>query len=457
MALSGRHLKVATGLWVPWVDLHNHPNGSFSAFGIAVTFLDIIANKLNFTYTLVKPDDMEWGRELPNGSFTGMIGMCERKEVDVALGPFAVTYKRSQAAEFSTSLYVESWGIFLPRPRLTGDLAGFLKPFAWQVWVVLAGMTLLTTALGSVLNWLTSKGSSETPGGDDEVGSRDEHHPGKSRPFRSSWIIRAIVNEGKRLLERSLFTNALLSYWCFISPAAIKVLPRDATGRVFVGTWLVAAFILGSAYQGVLTSLLTVPLVTVPVNSLEDLVHYGRIPWAIEVGTLLQQVFADAESGVYRKIFESASYVLSSWDAKLRIKKGELAVFADNFSMRKIMHDDYGRTGKCHYYIAKDIIRSAPLAFAFPKRSQLAPLFNNWMAPLKESGLVSRSLLELTSNATACLVPPGREGGLVSSLVLTLSDLAGVFLLFTGGLALATAVFVVERCVRSLAGCMRKP
>lgn len=40
-------------------------------------------------YTLVEAIDGEWGRLLPNGSTTGMIGMCQR-QVNVVLSPTIV-------------------------------------------------------------------------------------------------------------------------------------------------------------------------------------------------------------------------------------------------------------------------------------------------------------------------------------------------------------------------------
>ena len=37
---------------------------------------------MNFTYTLTKPSDGQWG-VLKNGKWTGMIGALQRKEVDI--------------------------------------------------------------------------------------------------------------------------------------------------------------------------------------------------------------------------------------------------------------------------------------------------------------------------------------------------------------------------------------
>ena len=42
----------------------------------------IFQNSLNFTYTLIKPSDGQWGI-LKNGKWTGMIGALQHKEVDI--------------------------------------------------------------------------------------------------------------------------------------------------------------------------------------------------------------------------------------------------------------------------------------------------------------------------------------------------------------------------------------
>lgn len=68
------------------------------------------------------------------------------------------------------------------------------------------------------------------------------------------------------------------------------------SGKTFLGTWLLAMCVLTSAYSGVLTSLLTVPTITVPVDSVEDLVSYGKIPWNLERGTWMHGRYAVGSS-----------------------------------------------------------------------------------------------------------------------------------------------------------------
>nr|XP_027228059.1 probable glutamate receptor [Penaeus vannamei] len=333
MVLTGSHLRVAAGLWVPFVMFEDHEDGTFTTTGLLIDLMDIFASKLNFTYSVLKSVDGEWGRLHPNGSATGMIGMCQRKEADMALGPFSITYMRSQVIDYSVPLYIDSFGIFLPRPYRERDLTGFVKPFGW------------------------------------EHGSRRHHQP----------ALRPLVPPGTRPSARggkpkAIFQPSWILKTLLMEP--LSALPTSLTGRVFMGTWMVVSLILSSAYQGILTSLLAVPKVEVPVDSLQDLLDYGKMPWSVEYGTALHQLFGDAKSGFYKKIHDGSFLVTSSFEERDRMKKERFAILCDFFSMKLIMSDDYGKTGECSYYIAKEVIWSASMAFVFQKDSPVTKHFN---------------------------------------------------------------------------------
>ncbi|KAK7080267.1 hypothetical protein SK128_019858 [Halocaridina rubra] len=118
----------------PFVYLQQQDNGSTRATGSLIDVINIFAANLGFTYNVVRPPDGEWGLTLPNGSATGMIGMCIRQEVDFALGPFSITHPRSKVIDFSEPLYLDQSGIFLPRPSKTADYVSFLRPFTWELY-----------------------------------------------------------------------------------------------------------------------------------------------------------------------------------------------------------------------------------------------------------------------------------------------------------------------------------
>ncbi|XP_037794944.1 glutamate receptor 1-like [Penaeus monodon] len=119
--------------------------------------------------------------------------------------------------------------------------------------------------------------------------------------------------------------------------------------------------------------------------------------------------------------------------------------------MKKVMHHDYTETGQCNYYIGKVPLSSSMLSMAFPKGSSLVPAFNKWLISLVETGHVTRLMFDLTSNAKACMVRPGKEKKTNTPLVLTLGDLGGVFFLLAGGVLLSILVLLGECLVHHLA------
>ncbi|XP_045109436.1 glutamate receptor ionotropic, delta-2-like [Portunus trituberculatus] len=410
MALQGAHLKVAAEIWVPWVMLEESPDGTgLNTSGILIDVMNILRSKLNFTFSVVRPLDGEWGRILPNGSATGMIGMNQRREVDMALGPFTISYDRAKVADYATTIHLDNFGIFLPRPRLEKDLSGFTKPFAWQVWVVLGAAIALSMGLSILFNW-----------------------------FSRGWIP---PKAGKYVIDPIYVIKSLLV-------ETIDNLPEMLTGRVLLGVWLLAALIVQSAYQGVLTSMLAVPWVTVPVDSLDDLGRQTRIPYAFESGTHLHFLFQSATSGLFKVINDNAFQIVSLFEEKTRMKEQRFAILCDFFSMKKVMSDDFSMTAKCNYYIAKEPMFYTSLSFTFPKKSHMVPLIDKWLVRLLESGIVNRWVHEYSSNATVCLLPPGKETG-ITTKVLTIEDLGGIFLLLVAGLTMATVLFALEKLMET--------
>ncbi|XP_076373363.1 glutamate receptor ionotropic, delta-2-like isoform X2 [Tachypleus tridentatus] len=73
--MSGLHLRVAVEEWEPWVWVKETEDGNVTIRGPMADVLNILAKAANFTYSLKVPKDHQWGMILPNGSWTGMIGM----------------------------------------------------------------------------------------------------------------------------------------------------------------------------------------------------------------------------------------------------------------------------------------------------------------------------------------------------------------------------------------------
>ncbi|XP_068212066.1 uncharacterized protein [Palaemon carinicauda] len=221
---------------------------------------------------------------------------------------------------------------------------------------------------------------------------------------------------------------------------------------MFLGTWLIVSFIIDTAYVGILTSILAVPKVTTPVDSLEDLLSYGKIPWLLEEGTSLHQMMEEAQEGIYKEVNDRKAglvYSGSCYISRAMVRIQRVAIICDILAMRKAIHDDFSQTGECFYHIARNPLFQASIAYAFPKGSPITEEFNRWLTPLKESGVINKQVLESTSNATTCLSNKGQGQG-QGNPVLVFMDLAGTFLLWLGALFLSLLFFLGEIGTRYL-------
>ena len=57
-----------------------------------------------FRYTMVETIDGGWGSLKDDGTWTGMIGMILRDEVDIAISDFYVTAERSMVIDYSQKI-----------------------------------------------------------------------------------------------------------------------------------------------------------------------------------------------------------------------------------------------------------------------------------------------------------------------------------------------------------------
>ncbi|XP_022236206.1 glutamate receptor ionotropic, delta-2-like, partial [Limulus polyphemus] len=137
------HLRVTVEEWEPWVWVNETSDGKVAIEGPMADVLEFLAKSVNFTYTLIVPKDHQWGIRLPNGSWTGMIGMMVRNEADFGLGPFAVNYDRNTAVDTTIPIFIDYNTILVNYRKDGPSIFSYLMAFGWEVWLGLI-LSLLT-------------------------------------------------------------------------------------------------------------------------------------------------------------------------------------------------------------------------------------------------------------------------------------------------------------------------
>ncbi|XP_076068388.1 putative glutamate receptor [Oratosquilla oratoria] len=371
--------------------------------------LSILARQLDFDYELKQPQDHVWGTPLPNGSWSGMLGMLQREEVEFALGPFARTQSRETVSDFALPVCVDNIAILMVRPGIESDIAGFVKPFTFQVWV------LVLVAI--VATWLT---------------------------FTLSLKVENLLVEVEERVKSAL----TLAFWVFktLTQEASTWVPSTNASRLVVATWLLSSMVFMSVYSGILTAMLTVPRVTIPIDSQEDLVAQSQLPWRLETGSKMFQYYQEAKDGIRRRVFEGHSGIFPDcYASRKEIANGEFAAICDRTTMKMAMSWDFSTSGKCHLYMSRESVYSnLVFSIAFRTNSSFLRPVNRILRRLKEAGFIDKWLGAQLSNATQCLRPPSADGTSEERRPLDLASFLGVLLVFGVGHLLAFVVFLVE-------------
>nr|XP_053633966.1 glutamate receptor ionotropic, delta-1-like [Cherax quadricarinatus] len=374
----------------------------------------ILAQKLGFQYELVQPEDNMWGVPDAAGSWSGMFGMLQRQEVEMAVGPFAVSRARETVCDFSEAFYSETFAILMIRPSLQSDWSGFLKPFTSVVWSLLLAAAVFISVTFSFIARQESK-----------IFNVSHRNTVASTVM---WVLRTLLQDS---------TDGL---------------PETDGIRLVVVTWLLASLVFMTSYSGILTAMLTVPKVTIPIDSIEDLVAQSALPWRLEAGSMLYQYYQEATEGIRKAMFDGrAGAFRDCWQDRSLIAGGQLAGVCDKTTMYKAMSWDFSTSGQCHLYISREAAYTNVLiAMAFKNNSSYKEKADYWIRRVKESGLIDLWLKKETSNTSQCLLPPSvsTSSGSVSSL--DLNAFVGSFLLLLAGLASATLMFLLELCVTNV-------
>lgn len=68
------------------------------------------------------------------------------QEAELALSPFFISEERAEAVDFTYGVVMDRQALMTPRPKLTGDLTGLIKPFTPQVRVTFYTLDLECSA-----------------------------------------------------------------------------------------------------------------------------------------------------------------------------------------------------------------------------------------------------------------------------------------------------------------------
>ncbi|XP_042234601.1 glutamate receptor 4-like [Homarus americanus] len=381
----------------------------YEVSGTMVDVCNIIAQHLGFCYMFVVAPDRKYGERLPNGSWTGIMGQLQRSETDMTAVLMSISHPRIPVADFSEPLFLDNSNIINARPMLTSDLAGFVKPYSYGIWLLVLLSFLVVFVTTFIILWghdllhqCPSSDGCESPSG---------------------WI--------SSLSKSSNWT------WCVLLAQSVPWQPAGDSVRVMTGMWLLVTFILGTVYRSNLKAMLIIPKISLPFDNLEELVDSGTPTIVIESSMLHQAILkAESNTALGRLRHQMLPYPpneLSNFISK--IIQGVHPGAGPNIAIMAIMHRVFSNKGECNLYsMSRGFLGPTSLSLGFPKGSALKAKVDNVIIRLKESGILDRLALQRMFNATECQ-RSSRTVDKTELRALGIGDFYGVFCLYAAGSA----------------------
>ncbi|XP_063859244.1 probable glutamate receptor [Scylla paramamosain] len=407
---DGALVTVAAVQWRPHIILNTDAEGRYVVTGPMANILNVFAQTMNFTYNVVSPPDSAWGAELPNGTWTGMMGQVTRKEADIALGPFGITYNRALRVDFTESLFYDPRAILSMKGTPEINPWGFLFPLTGTVWYVVAA------ALAVV--WLTTL----------LVGRR----PGELVSLR--WTGEVFLQNVRVFLNQGL-TGIVLGQG----------------GLMVLLSWVIVSAVVFWSYNGALISLLAVRNIPQPIQTLRDLLDDHSITLVLLPMTILTDTISKMKSGEFRELHELKFVGRIRYEPPKAFKGLlETKVRTDRYSLQStsltldlLIADDFLKTQSCDFYKTRQTFFTTSHCIIGQKDSPLFAAINHRVRAVVESGLYLHWLMKEIPAITNCRYTPSI---ITVKEPLSFANLWGLFLVLGVGLLLATQVFFLEMC-----------
>ncbi|XP_033741782.1 glutamate receptor ionotropic, kainate 3-like [Pecten maximus] len=233
-------------------------NNSFE--GLCIDLLAQLAVELNFTFEVIVSPDGDFGVMLDNGSWTGLIGQLQRKDVDLVAGPLSITIQREHVMDFIHPFFHDHSVVLIqkPDPQET-KWRTLIDPYSDTV-IISIGLSLPLASL--VLVVLEN--------------------------------ISPVYSREDRAANESDLNSFLGSFWYLFGALLTqggKYTPYALSGRLFVGMWWLFCIISLATYSGNLIASLTVSKEKLPFKSLKEMVSQDKFKWGTYGGTVFVTMF----------------------------------------------------------------------------------------------------------------------------------------------------------------------
>lgn len=180
------------------------------------SMIRILAKVLNFNFELVQPLDGPYGSPLPDGNWTGIIGMVHREEADIAIGKLSITEQRSSVIDFSYPYQYIPISFITDQPQYLSDRYAVMRAYSLNGWIAIIASLILVQCASCIFQ-VNNKGSLQ---------------------------------------------SMLLDIYGILLEMSINFRLHKLNTKFLIFSWIIGAMFLSQGYKAILLSFLTFPTLT---------------------------------------------------------------------------------------------------------------------------------------------------------------------------------------------------
>ncbi|XP_042237062.1 glutamate receptor ionotropic, delta-2-like isoform X2 [Homarus americanus] len=407
--------------YMPHIIVTPGPNSVVT--GSLLEILSIVSQHLGICVRYQESADKAGGVRLPNGSWTGVMAMLTTGEADLS-SVLVVDEERYKAFDVGEFLYMDEHSAGYRRPVVQSDISGFIRPFTVWVWLMILMTLLGVTASTCVLRHGNERRFRQ-------VRFRGSPGPEKGRDVRVPGL--------------ATFTGESV-IWT-VSALLAQSVPLKAPGgvvRLLMGLWMILSLTLMTVYRSNLKAMLIMPRVTIPFDSLQDLVTTDLPVWVATQSVLhnfAMQAEPNTDLGRLNSMFNSVhGHSNVTWGVNGFVT-GKHVLAAPRTALLEIIHSAFSKMGMCSTYLMSESFLRTTIGLIYPKGSTLRPKIDPLIVRLREGGILDYIYHQAVINSSKCLKPLSSIPD--TSRALDLGDFYGVFV-YGGGMMLGCVAFLLE-------------
>ncbi|GBM09090.1 hypothetical protein AVEN_5279-1 [Araneus ventricosus] len=380
------------------MELKQMQGGKFEFGGIEGKFLEVVLKALKSCYEFIFPEDQEWGRLLPDGNWTGMIGKVQTGEADIAINFISPSMERMLAVDFSTPYLVDEIRFVIEKPGIVSPALAFLYPFSYTLWIT-CGVVLLLMALAMFF-------------------LLDVRYP---------------------------FVYLFIQTFGSISRQPLCIKDISLRNRLLLSTWWFFAVIISFSYSAVLLSFLTIPIEGEPIKTFEEL------STAVSKGT--HKCFTSKGSSNLRMMLHSEKEYMKTlgkaiedkgWYYKYNevIDSRYINPTSASLGPKSMLQINSGSEMLSSMQFSTDSLLSTSIIVAMKKKFQLKRKLNLIISRLNSAGMYQKILHDESMKVWFDRQSETFETETINPL--KLSDLSGAFVILLVGYGLSFIAFMTE-------------